>query len=78
MHTYTVGDLKTNFSHILDIVRSGERVAISYGKKRKIIAYIVPRVTEVSNKRHLGLLAGKAKATFLDNFKITETEFLGL
>jgi hypothetical protein len=52
-------------------------VAIAYGKKRKIVAYIVPRTTEASRKRPLGLLAGKAKATFLDSFKMTETEFLG-
>lgn len=69
MHTYTVGELKTNFSQILDLVRSGERVAIAYGKKRTIVAYIVPQMTQASRKRPLGLLVGKAKATFLDNVK---------
>lgn len=78
MRTYTVGDLKTNFSQILDLVRSGERVAIAYGKQKKVVAYLVPNVTELSHKRPLGLLAGEAKAVFMDNFKMTEAEFLGL
>jgi antitoxin (DNA-binding transcriptional repressor) of toxin-antitoxin stability system len=78
MHTYTVGDLKTNFSQILDLVRSGEQVAIAYGRKKKVVAYLVPRMAEPSRKRPLGLLAGRAKAVFMDNFKITEAEFLGL
>lgn len=77
MHTYTVGDLKTNFSEILDLVRAGERVAIAFGKKRKIVAYLVPPVTDGAGRRPLGLRAGDAKATFTDHFKITETEFLG-
>ncbi len=78
MHTYTIGDLKTNFSHILELVRSGEKVAITYGKKRKVVAYLVPHLKESSDKRPLGLLAGIAKVTFTDDFKMTETAFLGL
>jgi antitoxin (DNA-binding transcriptional repressor) of toxin-antitoxin stability system len=36
MQTYTVKDLKTNFSEILKLVRSGEQVAIAYGKREKL------------------------------------------
>lgn len=78
MQVYTVGDLKTNFSQILELVRSGEKIAIAYGKKKQVVAYLVPRVAENSGKRPLGLLAGKAKVTFTENFKMTETELLGL
>jgi antitoxin (DNA-binding transcriptional repressor) of toxin-antitoxin stability system len=77
MQTYSVGNLKTNFSEILKLVRSGEQVAIAYGKKRKVVAYLVPRLNTVPNKRPLGLLEGTARTDFTDDFKITETEFLG-
>jgi antitoxin (DNA-binding transcriptional repressor) of toxin-antitoxin stability system len=78
MRTYTVGDFKTNFSEILEGVRSGEKVAIAFGKKKEIVAYLVPGSTQMLTKRPLGLLAGKAKVVFKDDFKMTEDEFLGL
>ena len=77
MRIYTVGDFKTNFSEILDRVRSGEEVAIAYGKRKEIVAYLVPRSERRKGKRPLGLLAGQASATFHDQFKMTEDEFLG-
>jgi len=74
---FTVSDLKTNFSEILEWVRSGEKVAIAFGEKKEIVAYIVSCFRQTTEKRPLGLLAGKATATFRDDFKMTETEFLG-
>lgn len=38
MRTFTVGDFKTRFSEILEWVRSGEKVAIAFGKKKEIKA----------------------------------------
>lgn len=76
MRTFTVGDFKTNFSGILELVRLGEEIAIAFGKKKEIVAYLVPRRSRNSQKRPLGLLAGKAKVEFADDFKMTEAEFL--
>ncbi len=42
MKTITVGELKRNFSAVLEWVQSGEEVAISFGKKKEIVASIVP------------------------------------
>ncbi len=78
MKTFTIGDLKNNFSQILDWVRAGEEVAIAFGKKKEIVAYLVPRSSRPQKKRPLGLLAGKATATFHDDFKMTEEDFIGL
>lgn len=78
MKTYTVGDLKTNFSEILESVRAGEEVAIAFGRKKEIVAYLVPRSARRGRKRSLGLLAGKAKVEFRTDFKMTEEEFLGV
>jgi antitoxin (DNA-binding transcriptional repressor) of toxin-antitoxin stability system len=78
MRTYNVGDFKTNFSEILKGVRSGEKVTIVSGKKKEIVAYLVPGSVYTLTKRPLGLLARKAKVVFKDDFKMTEAEFLGL
>ncbi len=78
MRTYTVGALKANFSAILERVRAGEEVAIAFGRKKEIVATIVPQKKLAGKKRPLGLLEGKGKVIFKDNFKITEDEFLGL
>ncbi len=78
MRTYTVGELKSNFSDILERVRSGENIAIAFGKKKEIVAYLVPRSSRAGKKRPVGLLDGKAKITFSENFKMTEEEFLGI
>ena len=78
MRTYTVGEFKTKFSEILEWVRSGEQVAVAFGQKKEIVAYLVPKTAKSGAKRPLGILAGKAKVTFAADFKITEEEFLGL
>lgn len=78
MRIFTVGELKTNFSKILEWVKTGEKVAIAFGRKKEIVAFLVPRTSVNVQKRPLGLLGGKANATFSHDFKITEEEFLGL
>lgn len=77
MRTFTVGEFKTKFSAILEMVRLGENIAIAFGKKQEIVAYLVPRKAITGKKRPLGLLAGKAKVSFPADFKMTEEEFLG-
>ena len=74
MRTFTVGDFKAHFSAILKSVRSGEKVAITFGKQKALVAYLVPPTTQTRTKRPLGLMAGKAKVIFKDDFKMTETE----
>lgn len=78
MRTYTIGDFKTNLSEILDWVREGESVALAYGQKKEVVAYLVPRHVYAAKKRTLGLLAQKAKISFEDDFKISEADFLGI
>jgi antitoxin (DNA-binding transcriptional repressor) of toxin-antitoxin stability system len=78
MRTMTVGDLKANFSEVLKEVQGGEKIAISFGKKKETVAYLVPKSGEKLKKRPLGLLEGKGTVTFANDFKMTEEEFLGL
>ncbi len=78
MRTLTVGELKAQFSQIIKDVQAGEEIAVAFGKKREVIAYLVPKPDRKPTPRKLGILQGKGKAVFADDFKMTEEEFLGL
>lgn len=79
MKTMPVGELKANFSEILDSVLQGQKIGIVYGKKKKPVAMIVPYVEdEVKGKRRIGLLEGKASVRFHDDFEMTTEELLDL
>ncbi len=78
MKTMTVAEFKTQFSIVIDQVKAGEKIAVTYGKKKKVIGYFLPELPNTSAKRQLGLLEGKSKVTFMPDFKMTEEEFLGL
>ncbi len=77
MQVLSVGEFKSNFSEILKKVLSGEEIGISYGRKKEIVAKLVPNDAR-KNKRKIGILEGKGKVTFSRNFKITEEDFLGI
>lgn len=79
MKSLPVGELKANFSEVLEDVQNGETIEILYGKKRKPVARIVPiNGSKAKGKRKLGLLKGKVKYVFADDFKMTEEELINL
>ncbi|GAB3641740.1 hypothetical protein GCM10027423_23760 [Spirosoma arcticum] len=78
MEVMTVGDLKSHFSEVLERIKAGEEIAVTFGKKKEIVAYLIPRSARQPAKRKLGLLAGTGKVTFAPDFKLTEDEFLGV
>ncbi|MFZ4525964.1 MAG: type II toxin-antitoxin system Phd/YefM family antitoxin [Chlorobium sp.] len=79
MKTLPVGEVKAQLSEILEKVKQGESVGILDGKNKRPIAMIVPYLdSEKKKERKIGILDGKVKVTFADNFKMTEEEFLGL
>jgi len=78
MKTMSVGEFKTHFSEVVEQVKEGEKIAVTYGKKKEVIGYFVPKIDDQNGKRRLGLLDGKAQVIFKDDFKMTEEEFLGL
>jgi antitoxin (DNA-binding transcriptional repressor) of toxin-antitoxin stability system len=79
MKTIQVGDLKTHFSEILNQIRNGDEIIISYGRKKEKIAKIIPYKSQ-NNKipRKIGILKGKASYKINDNFELTDEEFLNL
>ena len=79
MKTLPVGELKAQFSEVLEQVKKGQSFGILYGKKKKPVAMIVPyQDMKKKKERKLGLLENKVTITFSDDFKMTEEELLGL
>lgn len=76
MKAFPVGELKSNFSNILELVQKGEEVEILFGKNKKPVAKIVPLHNQIKGKRILGILKGKSKISFAADFKMTEDELL--
>ncbi|EQA35876.1 toxin-antitoxin system, antitoxin component, PHD family [Leptospira inadai serovar Lyme str. 10] len=59
-------------------MKNGEKVGILFGKEKKPIAMIVPVKKKNGSKRKVGLLDGKVKISFSEDFDISEEEFLHL
>ena len=78
MKSLPVGELKAHFSEVLEKVQQGESFGILYGKNKKPVAKIVPMDKPKKKKeRKFGILEGKVKFVFADDFKMTEDELLG-
>ncbi len=75
MTTMTVGDFKATFSDILKRVQQGESIAITFGRKKEVLAYLIPKQNMPSpSPRPLGLLEGEAGFLIKEDFKMTEEE----
>lgn len=74
----TVGEFKAQFSEVLEKMKLGEKIAVTYGKKKEIVGYFTPKISKQTTKRKLGILEGKAKVVFNNDFELSENEFLGL
>ena len=73
----TVGEFKSHFSDVVDQVKAGASFAVTYGRKKEIVGYFLPEAQIVKPKRKLGILEGKAKATFNSDYQMSEEDFLG-
>ena len=79
MKSLPVGELKAQFSEVLEKVQQGESFEITYGKNKKPVAKIVPITgAKPKKKRKLGIWEGKVQFVFADNFKMTDEEMLDL
>jgi len=73
MKTMTVGEFKTHFSDVIEQVKRGEEIAVTYGKKKEIIGYFKPEIT--SKKRPLGPLQHLGYFMADDFLETTEDDF---
>ncbi len=77
METVSIGKLKARFSEVLERVRQGEKIVISYGKKREKVAVIIPYSENFhKTERELGLLKGRAVCVIHDDFQISDEEMI--
>jgi antitoxin (DNA-binding transcriptional repressor) of toxin-antitoxin stability system len=76
MKAMPVGEVKTHFSRVLEEVKQGNRIGILYGRAKKPVAMIVPYIEEKANRRKIGILDGKIKIKFRDDFEMTTEELL--
>ncbi|UCF85520.1 MAG: type II toxin-antitoxin system prevent-host-death family antitoxin [Desulfobacteraceae bacterium] len=77
MQSISVGELKARFSEVLERVKKGEEIIISYGKKRKRVAVLLPYAHYgPGRERKLGILREKGSCVFYEDFKITDEEML--
>ncbi len=76
MKTLTVGNLKANFSDVLEDIKNGEEIIVEFGKKHKKLAVIVPYKKFNKKKQKVGILKGKASFEIIGDFKISDEEFL--
>lgn len=78
MRTLSIGEFKAQLSDVLTAVQAGESVVVCYGRKMERVAVLVPYAEFAANagKRPLGLLKGRASFSVMDDFKLTDDEFL--
>ena len=77
MKTMPLAKAKTNFSSVIKDIQSGSEIAITYGKKKQMIAVIIPyEKWKTNQKRQLGTLEGKISVEFADDFAMTDEELL--
>jgi antitoxin (DNA-binding transcriptional repressor) of toxin-antitoxin stability system len=76
MKAMPVGEVKTYFSEVLEEVKQGNRIGILYGRTKKPVAMIVPYIEEKASRRKIGILDGKIKIKFREDFEITTEELL--
>ena len=79
MQTMSVGEVKARFSEMLEQVKKGEKIVISYGKKHKKVAVLAPYDEYAPKKeRKLGLLRGRGKFIVRRGFKMSDEQMLSL
>lgn len=81
MEAVAVAQLKADFSSILSkIEQTGEGVIVEYGRLHKKVAVLLPYSPkyEQQAERQFGILQGKGKVEFHDDFAMTEEMLLGL
>jgi len=77
MKTLSVGEFKTTFSDVLQEVSRGEKIGVSFGRKGKLVAVLVPPESlEIVGGIRLGYLSGHAGFSVASNEKMTNEEFL--
>jgi hypothetical protein len=76
MRTMTVGEFKAQFSEVIEQVRKGEEIAVTFGKKKQIIGYFKPEIAVKKRERLVGLFDKMTGYYMADDFcETTDNDF---
>ena len=72
----TIAEFKARFSEVLESVKHGESIAVTYGRSKRTVAIVQPPGRKHRKERPLGLLKGKVSFEIKPGFEMDESEFL--
>ncbi len=78
MKTMTTADFKANFSSVVDELKHGNKVVITYGRKKVPLATIIPQ-SQLEKPNHsvrVGDLKSQGWTYALNDFEMTEEELI--
>ena len=78
MKTMTTADFKANFSSVVDELKRGNKVVITYGRKKVPLATIIPQ-SQLEKPNHsvrVGALKSQGWTYALNDFEMTEEELI--
>ena len=75
MKILAVGEFKSRFSEVVQWVKQGEEVSVTYGRAKEIIGYFIPKMKK-RRKRQLGKYTKMKGYWMSPDFRVTtEDEF---
>lgn len=78
MKTMTVADFKSQFSTVVDELKKGNEVAITYGRRKELLATVVPqsKMQKPDYSVAVGDLKKAGRTYSMNNFEMTDEELL--
>ena len=77
MKTMSVGELKPHFSAVLNDIKAGEEIIVSYGRKKEKVAVIIPyeKYKKQALKKQKEFVNNKKNLEFYTNSWVKDSEF---
>jgi hypothetical protein len=76
MKTLTVGEFKAQFSSVVELIKAGESVEVTFGKKKEVLGIFKPIQKKKIEKRKFGVLNNTDGYYMAPDFtKTDETDF---
>ena len=74
MKTLSVGEFKARFSSVIEWVKAGEEITVTYGKKKQVIGHFQPESSKKVSRRKLGIYNNMKGYKMTDNFNETSND----
>jgi hypothetical protein len=76
MKTLTVGEFKAQFSSVIEMIKAGEEVEVTFGKQKEVIGVFKPKEKKKEGKRKFGTFNNTPGYYMAPDFnETTEEEF---